>query len=606
MGVRYLSLLFVAASPAAAQVMTQPGEIVAPPVPEADALAAQMRLLAADPNNLDALLTAGELALQLGDPTAAGGFFARAESLDPRSGRLLAGRARLLLQAERPGEALRLFEQAESFGYQLDQFRADRALAYDLIGEQERAQRDYRVALKAADTPEVRRNYALSLGISGKREAALAAIDPLVRAQDRASWRVRAFILAMAGEPEEADKIATAMLPATVASGLRAFFQRLPRLGAIDRAFAVHFGELTPAPGRLADARLAPRLAPLPPDPVVVAAAPPPKPAPVAKRRKRDRVLAAAPAPTPPPTPPAPPMPAPPSLTQLATAAPALAPPVPASAPAPVASASAAPRPGFTALPAVPPRVPVPRITAARAPAIAYTVARPPAPPPLIVRVAQPAPFVAYHRAAPPLLAAARPSLALAPKPAPVAAPPVAAPKPAPAETKPEPKPEPKPALTPKPPAPKADPLEALARKKPTAADAAAARKLAAKAEAADKRAKADEADAKRDKTKADKADKADPKAKKPEKDAGRFWVQVAGGATEDDLPKAWAAARAKAPALKSRQGFTTPLRATNRVLTGPFKTRDEAQEFVNQLAKSGLSSFVFESAGGQKIAKLP
>ncbi|MBX9813112.1 MAG: SPOR domain-containing protein, partial [Sphingomonas sp.] len=54
------------------------------------------------------------------------------------------------------------------------------------------------------------------------------------------------------------------------------------------------------------------------------------------------------------------------------------------------------------------------------------------------------------------------------------------------------------------------------------------------------------------------------------------------------------------------RQGFTTPLRATNRVLTGPFKTRDEAQEFVNQLAKSGLSSFVFESAGGQKIAKLP
>jgi Flp pilus assembly protein TadD len=616
MGVRFPAYLLLAvAAPAAAQVATQPGEVVAPPAPEADALAAQMRLLAVDPNNLDALLSAGELALQLGDPTAAAGFFARAESLDPRSGRLLAGRARLLLQAERPGEALRLFEQATGFGYPIDQLRADRALAYDLIGEQERAQRDYRLVLKAGDTPEVRRNYALSLGISGKRAEALAAIDPLVRAQDRAAWRVRAFILAMAGEPQEADRIATAMLPAPVASGLRPFFARLPQLGAIDRAFAVHFGELTPSPTRVADARLAPRLAPLPPEPVAVAAVPPAaRPAPVQARPRRGRALAAIPNPTPPPVPAAPPMPPPPTLpTQLAAADPLPAPtrgeapvaPLPTRSGATPAPRGAAPspagaRPGFTVLPgAVPIPVATPlRIIARPSPAIAYTIARPPYVAPtsgaVLVRVATPAPFVAYRLATPPLALAAaapppatrldeereRPARATPPPPKPL--PPLKAPaKEAPA---------------------KPDPLEALAGKKPSAADLSAARKLAAKL-AADERRDADKKDA--DKKGADKKSKADAD-KKDAKQPARFWVQVAGGATEDDLPKAWAAARAKAPLLKGRQGYTTPLRATNRVLTGPFKTRDEAQDFVNKLAGGGMSSFVFESAAGQKIDKLP
>jgi hypothetical protein len=46
-------------------------------------------------------------------------------------------------------------------------------------------------------------------------------------------------------------------------------------------------------------------------------------------------------------------------------------------------------------------------------------------------------------------------------------------------------------------------------------------------------------------------------------------------------------------------------LRATNRVLTGPFKSVDEAQDFVNRLAKAELSGFVFTSAKGQKIDRL-
>jgi len=85
-----------------------------------------------------------------------------------------------------------------------------------------------------------------------------------------------------------------------------------------------------------------------------------------------------------------------------------------------------------------------------------------------------------------------------------------------------------------------------------------------------------------------------------------RVWVQVAGGANEGDLRKAWAALQAKAPDLfRGRQGWSTPLRATNRVLTGPFKSNDEAQAFVNRLGKAGLSGFVFTSAKGQKIDRL-
>jgi len=85
-----------------------------------------------------------------------------------------------------------------------------------------------------------------------------------------------------------------------------------------------------------------------------------------------------------------------------------------------------------------------------------------------------------------------------------------------------------------------------------------------------------------------------------------RIWVQVAGGASADDLPKAWAAAKAKAPqAFTGRSAYTTPLRATNRVLAGPFKTDAEARRFVNQLAKKGVSAFAFTSDAGQVVSKL-
>jgi hypothetical protein len=131
----------------------------------------------------------------------------------------------------------------------------------------------------------------------------------------------------------------------------------------------------------------------------------------------------------------------------------------------------------------------------------------------------------------------------------------------------------------------------AAAAKKEADRKAAAAKKAAEAKKAADAKAAAEKA------AKA-KAEKADP---------SRIWVQVAGGANEHDLPKAWARVKAKAPEVfKGKQGWSTPLNATNRVLAGPFKTDDDAQDFINALAKKGISAFPFTSDKGQKVDKLP
>jgi hypothetical protein len=82
--------------------------------------------------------------------------------------------------------------------------------------------------------------------------------------------------------------------------------------------------------------------------------------------------------------------------------------------------------------------------------------------------------------------------------------------------------------------------------------------------------------------------------------------VQIAGGANEDAMNSEFKRLKGKAPKLlASRTAWTTPLRATNRLLVGPFKTAKEAQDFVNELAKLDLSAFSWTSPAGQEIVKL-
>jgi tetratricopeptide (TPR) repeat protein len=658
---------FLCAIPVAAQMKMEP----APPG-DADELAAQMRQLAADPQNLSALIRAGELTLRLDDNSAAAGFFARAERLDPRNARIKAGLGSLLVGEERPGEALRRFAEAEALGADARNFAADRGLAYDLIGEQDRAQREYRAALRAASADETVRRYALSLGISGKRDEAFAVLEPLLRRSDRGAWRSRAFILAMSGDQTGATQIATSMLPPGMAQGLQPFFDRLPSLPAADRAFAVHFGEIRPTRERLADVRLIPPLAALGPDPYApraVAAVPASPPAASsrddrrkARRRKGVAVEIAAALPPPLPAPPAyvassalddePLAPAASTLPPRPNYGQAMVQPLPgvsmASNPTPrpsvsVSAASVAPPPAAT-----PPVAK--RATTAPSTAAPFPVAGPPATvlaehdtrvPAIISRpsptvaptedssgddeppavsagtsVATASPTPVQGQPVPPTVFAAVPGAAtVAPPPSaavvtvqavptapePTVSLPVAArAKPVrsedsilasiiagikvPADERPAASlatrptrsaveaPE-KPAIAPTPPG------------KPGTKAADAAKKAAAAAKKA-----------------ADEKKRNDPKLLEP----ARIWVQVAGGANDAALVMAWNTMKGRAPAaFKGKQGWTTPLRATHRVLAGPFKTDEEARAFVNLLAKSGVQAFTFTSEAGQKITKL-
>lgn len=632
--------------PGAVPALAQTGFIPAAN-PDADSLAQEMRVLAASPRDVRALLNAGNLSARLGDAAAALAFFARAEAIDPTNPGVLSGRGSALVRMERPGEALRLFQTAEARGLPVREYAADRGFAYDLLGQPVLAQADYKLALQGRRDDETVRRYALSLGITGDVEEAMRQLDPLLRKSDRAAWRARAFILAMNDDIPGAERIAASMMPGNMGSSLAPFFRRLANLAPADRAFAVHFGQFSPTAARLADARQAPplpRYVPATP-PAQVAQAQPVRAPETREPQGRDRR----------------------SRRERERDAREVAPPARRTAPVQAAAATPVQTVAAAALPGPPPAprqetplvqpLPAPRADEIDAPireaAEPVQVARNETPPPERIAVApsgQGGPTVV------PSGDTARAAVAPAPEPSsPTPAPTTVAATPAqqPITTLPDSarpgSPEPQPtavaAREPAPPGPArvgqedsvlaaivagitipgeelqivtAAPVDLppeparVAAAAPEAARPAPAKPASAKP--GPEPAKSEPAKSK-DAKKAElakvdpKAKKPDPKAKKPEPktraDPARVWVQVAGGANQASLPKAWKAVVAKAPALKGKAGWWTPLRATNRVLTGPFKTAAEAQAFVNTLGKSGVSGFVFTSEAGQKVMKL-
>ncbi|MBB3474807.1 SPOR domain-containing protein [Sphingomonas sp. BK345] len=725
-----LAPLALAAALAAAPATVARAQAIMPVAnPEADRLAELVRRIGASPRDLSALVEAGELSFKLGDATAAAALYKRAEAIDPRNARVKGGIARILVNGERPGEALRYFDEAQRYGAVMARYADDRGLAYDLIGEQERAQRDYRLALaqggvQGDELDEIRRRYALSLGISGRQQEALAEIDALLRRSDRGAWRARAFILAMGGDVSGANRIATGMMPPGMAQGLAAFFQRLPTLNAADRAFAVHFGEVAPTAARLADARMVPVLPVLGADPYaprrleVAAVTPTPvaeKPLSRSEQRRRlkeaerqrqlaartaspSRQIAARPAVSPTPTPTPPQQVAAASLPAIPSTAAARTWPLASAAPASVARAPAAPAPdtSVTTANAAPttaraPAAPTSSAVAAAAPApsaptstspptaavqVAAATSPPPTPTPLPSPAASrpsaaPAPAIGTARPTPPRLgedsilarivagiSVPGAELGVAPMPGTqrvvaVAAPPAptgasldeaaaAAERNAAADeqkrqrlaaakrvttrdvTAEEPV-EPtrargrRLAAADKRTSRAAEEEDAPVGKKGARGRAAAddeppakgtAAKTAGKKGASDRKL-AVEKDSDSDDAPAGKAGKTGSKvsakgaAKAEREEPARIWVQVAGGANPGDLGKAWKSAQGKAPALAGKRAYTTPLRATNRVVTGPFKTQAEARAMVNTLAKQGLSAFTFTSEAGQKVSRL-
>ena len=256
----------------AAPAVAQP---VAKETPGA-ALARQVRVLASNPRDFNALIGAGHAALDLGDVQAAAGFFGRAEEVNPNAPAAKAGLGAAMANMGDADGAIYYFNQATRLGAQPLTLALDRGLARDLAGDLGGAQSDYRLAIASLGSDEARRRLALSLAIAGNRKAALDAIQPLLNRRDAAAQRTRAFVLALVGDRSGAAQAIEAVMPGGAAR-FEPFFRYLPNLSIAEKAAAVHLGIFP----ENASARVAQGPSPTPSiqQPVAASAAPPPAPA---------------------------------------------------------------------------------------------------------------------------------------------------------------------------------------------------------------------------------------------------------------------------------------------------------------------------------------
>jgi len=261
--------LAVLGSVCALPLAAQPGAIVQP-LPSAAAverLNQNLGRLSRSPQDIQALLGAGEAAMDLGDVQAANGFFTRANMVAPNNGQAKLGLAVVSIQLKQAREAATYFDAAAALGVGAQDHLNERGLAYDLTGQQAKAQQDYQTVLRNNPSdPVARLRYAVSLGISGRVAEAEAELQPSLSGQDREAWRARAFILAMNGRLADARKITQTVMPKGLADALDPYIARASLLDAGQKAAAFHYGEFPSDVLRMAAAtsstpRTEPRLA---------------------------------------------------------------------------------------------------------------------------------------------------------------------------------------------------------------------------------------------------------------------------------------------------------------------------------------------------------
>lgn len=217
---------------------------VVQPLPSEESLAlnAALSKLGRNPRDLDALIDAGNAALAMGDVDAAFGFFRRADQISSANPRVKSGLASAMVRKGDPVGAISLFEEAEKAGAKPSAIAADRGLAYDLIGDSATAQRLYNLALTAGPDDEITRRLALSQAISGDRPGMEMTLLPLLRNQDKAAWRTRAFALAIMGKTDEAVRLVKTILPESLANDMSPYLSYMPRLTPAQQAAAANLG----------------------------------------------------------------------------------------------------------------------------------------------------------------------------------------------------------------------------------------------------------------------------------------------------------------------------------------------------------------------------
>ena len=146
------------------------------PADPGTSLAGALRTLSNEPRNFQALIAAGRASLDMGDTQAAAGFYGRAEEASPQSPVPKIGMGAAMTAMGDARGAMTYFDRAQGLGAPQSLLALDRGLAFDLLGQQSRAQSDYRVAMFGTQADEARRRLALSLAISRDINGAAATL----------------------------------------------------------------------------------------------------------------------------------------------------------------------------------------------------------------------------------------------------------------------------------------------------------------------------------------------------------------------------------------------------------------------------------------------
>ena len=231
--------------PAALEELDRARAAQARPVVEvqgASELRGAMLRIARSSTDADAFIDAGNAALLLGDPNAALNFFTRANALQPSNGRIKLGLAISKVRTENPFEALRLFDDSIRLGIPERAVAADRALAFDLLGNFARAQQDYVIAKQADRSNRLIVQHAISIALLGNQAEADAMLYPLLQQNYGEAWRARAFLLAARGDFREATKVTQGFMDARSAQQFERYLRQMPQLTGAQKAAAIHLG----------------------------------------------------------------------------------------------------------------------------------------------------------------------------------------------------------------------------------------------------------------------------------------------------------------------------------------------------------------------------
>jgi tetratricopeptide (TPR) repeat protein len=610
-----VAALGCATLPLAASAQTRPaaGTVSQPVVqslPTRSSLSLNQALarLGQNPRDVDALINAGNAALAMGDVDASVGFFRRADQISPGNGKVKAGLAGALVHSENPYDAIPLFEDAELAGAGASALAGERGLAYDLVGDNDKAQRYYLLALQGESDDEVTRRLALSYAMAGDRKSSEATLTPLLQRQDKAAWRTRAFALAILGQVDDAVSIANTTLPANLASGISPYLRYMPKLTPAQQAAAANLGHFPRASEiGIDDPRVA-KYAPKTPRrgaPLQAAAdaALTPRGQPLGRndktrdsretrrdrQAKADSALAARPS----------------SSSRMAT--------VPSATPARTAMAQPV-RPSTSG------ELPPVRTTTQTHTAAAAPIAAPVTPPRSAAPGASSLELTPSRTssAPPPTLGPSLSTSPSLPDPSVSAPPPAAVVHGPPAQVTTVPPPStlapvatavaaaPAPMMPPAPPPKPASLAEAfrefLAPPKVDVAPVAGAvdiRHLTPSRQSEPKGPEAKPGD-----NKAAQAKAAAAKKPPPPSHPSRIWVQVATGRGKAALAFDWRRlTRENAQALRGKQGYISAWGQTNRLLTGPFPTEAAANSFLTQLRRADIDgAFLWTSPAGQVV----